>query len=271
MARAALTVNVYPEAARDDLQVLHAPVAGILPHPRKDLLGIGHDSMVPNTAPWNNPGSLAQCAAICGSRSISANAVTTPIMPLSCFAYTIGGAVFDWDENNLRKIRADRIRPEEVEEALSNGPIPIYEQNVQGELRYVYYGETESGRLLAVVVIERDGKIRVVTAYDQMPGKRGNILPGGCKGNEAMKRTIAMPTFASEEAEANWWASREGREFVRQKSADALKQGSVAKGSRLVRRLNRPASVQIALRCPNPTSRKRESLRYERASATRPC
>ena len=45
--------------------------------------------------------------------------------------------MFDWDENNLRKIRAHRIKPEEVEQGLSNSPIPIYEQDVQGELRYV--------------------------------------------------------------------------------------------------------------------------------------
>jgi len=36
-------------------------------------------------------------------------------------------AVFDWDENNLRKIRAHRIKPEEVEQGLSNNPILIYE------------------------------------------------------------------------------------------------------------------------------------------------
>jgi hypothetical protein len=43
--------------------------------------------------------------------------------------------VFDWDENNLRKIRSHRIRPEEVQQGLSNSLIPIYEQHVQGELR----------------------------------------------------------------------------------------------------------------------------------------
>jgi len=43
--------------------------------------------------------------------------------------------VFDWDENNLRKIRAHRIKPEDIEQALSNDPIPIYEQGVEGELR----------------------------------------------------------------------------------------------------------------------------------------
>ncbi|MBK7928148.1 MAG: hypothetical protein IPJ98_11860 [Bryobacterales bacterium] len=48
-----------------------------------------------------------------------------------------GDAVFDWDASNLRKIRAHRIKREEAEEALANGPIAIYEQDVEGEIRYV--------------------------------------------------------------------------------------------------------------------------------------
>lgn len=79
--------------------------------------------------------------------------------------------MFEWDANNRRKIRAHRIRAEEVEEALSNDPIPIYEQDVEGELRYVYYGEADSGRLLAVVLVEHEEKIRVVTAYDLDAGQ----------------------------------------------------------------------------------------------------
>ena len=55
-----------------------------------------------------------------------------------CIAYTMGVDVFDWDENNLRKIRAHRINPTEVEQALAGGPILIYEQNAGGESRYVY-------------------------------------------------------------------------------------------------------------------------------------
>jgi hypothetical protein len=46
-----------------------------------------------------------------------------------------GNAMFDWDKNNLRKIRSHRIKAEEVERALSNDPIPIYEQDVDGEMR----------------------------------------------------------------------------------------------------------------------------------------
>jgi hypothetical protein len=45
--------------------------------------------------------------------------------------------MFDWDRNNLRKIRAHRIKREEAEQALLNDPIPIYEQDVGGELRFV--------------------------------------------------------------------------------------------------------------------------------------
>jgi len=46
------------------------------------------------------------------------------------------GAVFDWDESNLRKVRAHRIKSDEVEQGLSNSPILVYEQDVQGEPRY---------------------------------------------------------------------------------------------------------------------------------------
>jgi uncharacterized protein len=73
--------------------------------------------------------------------------------------------MFDWDRDNLRKIRAHRIMREEAEQALLNDPIPVYEHDVEGERRFVYYGETDRGRLLAVIVTERDGNIRVVTAY----------------------------------------------------------------------------------------------------------
>ncbi|MBZ5727603.1 MAG: BrnA antitoxin family protein [Acidobacteriia bacterium] len=60
----------------------------------------------------------------------------------------------------------------------------------------------------------------------------------------------ALPKFANEDEEAAWWASRQGREFLKEKSAAPQKQAS--KGSRLVGQLNRTASVQIALRLPEP-------------------
>ena len=71
-----------------------------------------------------------------------------------------------------------------------------------------------------------------------------------------MKKTIQPPTFADEEA--TWWASRQGREFLKQKSAEPQKK--VAKGSRLVLQLNRAASVQIALRLAGPDVEKDREL-----------
>jgi uncharacterized DUF497 family protein len=84
--------------------------------------------------------------------------------------------MFEWDGNNLRKIRAHGIEQEEAEQALLNEPIPIYEQEVEGEPRFVYYGETDAGRLLAVIVTEGAQNIRVVTAYDLDPAQRRDYL-----------------------------------------------------------------------------------------------
>jgi uncharacterized DUF497 family protein len=48
--------------------------------------------------------------------------------------------LFEWDEHNLRKIRAHGIRREEAEQAIANNPISVYEQHVDGEIRAMYYG-----------------------------------------------------------------------------------------------------------------------------------
>jgi len=90
--------------------------------------------------------------------------------------------MFEWDPNNLRKIRAHRIMPEDVEEALLNAPIPIYEHDIGGEPRYVYYGETKTGRLLAVIVTERGEQLRVVTAYDLDSAQKRDYLRRRVKG-----------------------------------------------------------------------------------------
>jgi len=90
--------------------------------------------------------------------------------------------VFDWDENNLRKIRSHRVKRAEVEETLSNDPILIYEQSAAGEPRFVYYGETDAGRLLAVVITERNDRIRVVTAYKLDAGQKKDYFARRLEG-----------------------------------------------------------------------------------------
>lgn len=84
--------------------------------------------------------------------------------------------MFDWDRNNLRKIRTHQITREEVEEALLNDPVPIYDQEADEELRYLYYGESNAGRMLAIVFTERDSRIRMVTAYDLDAGQKRDYL-----------------------------------------------------------------------------------------------
>jgi uncharacterized DUF497 family protein len=90
--------------------------------------------------------------------------------------------VFDWDRNNLNKIRAHRVKAVEVEQALSRDPILIYEQSAEEEARYVYYGETERNRLLAIVLTERATKIRVITAYDLDAGQKRDYLERRARG-----------------------------------------------------------------------------------------
>ena len=63
-----------------------------------------------------------------------------------------------------------------MEQALLNDPLPVYEQDVEGEPRFVYYGETTAGRLLAIIVTEREGNIRVVTAYPLDAAQRRDYL-----------------------------------------------------------------------------------------------
>jgi hypothetical protein len=40
----------------------------------------------------------------------------------------------------------------------------------------VYYGETDAGRLLAIIVTERSDRLRVVTAYDLDAGQRPRLF-----------------------------------------------------------------------------------------------
>ena len=64
------------------------------------------------------------------------------------------------------------------------------------------------------------------------------------------RKKVGIPKFVSEQAEAKWWASVEGRTFLK---AQAPAKSSAARGgSSLVAKLARTSSVQIALRLPAP-------------------
>jgi hypothetical protein len=91
-----------------------------------------------------------------------------------------------------------------------------------------------------------------------MPGRSETTSFGAYEGNRMKKRVIGLPRFANEDEEATWWSSREGRDFVKEKLAAPQKKPS--KGSRLVARLNRTTSVQIALRLPEPDVEKAREI-----------
>jgi hypothetical protein len=63
-------------------------------------------------------------------------------------------------------------------------------------------------------------------------------------------KASTIPKFANEQKEAKWWASPEGRTFLKEQSA--RKGGGSPAGSKLVAKLGRANSVQIALRLPSP-------------------
>jgi hypothetical protein len=82
-------------------------------------------------------------------------------------------------------------------------------------------------------------------------GRNAIIWRGVHEESDVMKKqTNQVPKFANEGQEANWWASPTGREFLKQQSADNAT--SKQKGSRLVKKLSKPSSVQIALRLSEP-------------------
>jgi hypothetical protein len=59
-------------------------------------------------------------------------------------------------------------------------------------------------------------------------------------------KTVEMPKFQNESEEADWWASRAGRGYVKQKSAKAQSKGINFKGSSLVAKLKRTDRHSLA-------------------------
>ncbi len=64
------------------------------------------------------------------------------------------------------------------------------------------------------------------------------------------QKQVAPPKFSNEQQEAAWWASSNGRDFLKAQPAPGPKKPAI--GSRLVSKLSKASSVQIALRLPSP-------------------
>jgi uncharacterized DUF497 family protein len=79
---------------------------------------------------------------------------------------------FDWDDGNLDHI-GHSVTPDEAEEAvLDPHGIGTDAYNTEGERRWSIIGATETGRILYVVLTRRQGRIRIITAWDANPTDR---------------------------------------------------------------------------------------------------
>jgi len=79
----------------------------------------------------------------------------------------VGGwaSEFEWDAANRQHIARHGVREPEAEEAyLDPNAVTLEVSHVAGEPREALIGMTAVGRILVVVVTERAGRVRMVTA-----------------------------------------------------------------------------------------------------------
>ena len=91
--------------------------------------------------------------------------------------------LFDWDVANVEHIGRHGITADECEEAYRNGPMVIERQRRKHERRRLCLGETNRGRLLTFVVLERAGKIRFVTGCP-MDASQGEFIEEPLAGRQ---------------------------------------------------------------------------------------
>jgi len=75
---------------------------------------------------------------------------------------------FDWDDGNRRHIALHDVAPWEAEEVLFGYALDMELQTAgeDGEERLLQLGQTAAGRILQIVTTWRDGKVRVISAWD---------------------------------------------------------------------------------------------------------
>ncbi len=72
---------------------------------------------------------------------------------------------FDWDEANIGHVARHGVTPEEAEQVITNDPVDLGIEIVEGEERFLNLGQTNAGRILLVVTTFRQERIRVITAF----------------------------------------------------------------------------------------------------------
>ena len=85
---------------------------------------------------------------------------------------------FDWDPANVEHIARHKVEPEEAEEAVEDpAALPFAaHRGPHGQPRFGVLGATEDGRVLVVVLEERQDRLRVVTARPATEAERARYL-----------------------------------------------------------------------------------------------
>lgn len=76
---------------------------------------------------------------------------------------------FDWDEGNLDHVVKHNVTQEEAEQAIRGDSLDIEMQFAEGgdnEERLLQIGETANGRILQLLTTWRNGRVRVISAWD---------------------------------------------------------------------------------------------------------
>ncbi|MFN0168887.1 MAG: BrnT family toxin [Bryobacteraceae bacterium] len=76
-----------------------------------------------------------------------------------------GALGFEWDDGNVRHIRAHDVTPEEVEQVMADEPLDINFAVADGEERWTVVGHSDQLRFLVVVYSLRGDSVRAVTAF----------------------------------------------------------------------------------------------------------
>ena len=81
----------------------------------------------------------------------------------------ISPMIFDWDGENLAHIAQHGVTQEEAEDVFIGEPLDIEMQIAEADIveeRLLQLGETANGRILQLLTTWRNGKVRVISAWD---------------------------------------------------------------------------------------------------------
>ncbi len=73
---------------------------------------------------------------------------------------------FDWDDENLSHIARHKVTRTEAEEVFFRDPVIVSAYVKDGEERFWAHGITAGGHYLTVAYMERNERVRPITAYD---------------------------------------------------------------------------------------------------------